>query len=207
MMRPNEIELLFVRPFYKRMSSTTFDKAIGLCGALKRLPRTGWVRSGVNSPESVADHSMRTAFLAMTLCPPEVDKSRAVQMALIHDLAEANVGDITPLDGVSVEDKHARERAAWTQISENLDNDEMQRLWQEMEEGKTPEARFVFQLDKLEMLIQAEEYEDLQPGLDLSQFFRGYKGFAGYDNFFTFPTTEAVYRAILARREAKGRPK
>ena len=83
----------------------------------------------------------------------------------------------------------------------------MQQLWQEMEEGKTNEARFVFQLDKLEMLLQAEEYEDAQPGLDLSGFFRGYKGFAGYDNFFTFPTTEAVYRAILARREAKGRPK
>lgn len=184
---------------------TVFDQVIGLCGALKRIPRTGWVNNHVKDPESVADHSMRTAFLALTLCPPEVDRSKAVMMALIHDLAESNVGDITPLDGVTLEDKYARENAAWTQISESLGNEELQNMWKEMEEGKTNEAKFVYQLDKLEMLIQAEEYENLQPELDLSQFFKGYKGFAGYENFFTFPTTESVYRAIMARRAAKGR--
>ena len=74
-----------------------------------------------------------------------------------------------------------------------------------MEDGKTNEAKFVYQLDKLEMLIQAEEYENLQPGLDLSQFFKGYKGFDGYDNFFTFPTLDNVYRAILTRRAQKNK--
>lgn len=185
--------------------STKFDQAIEYCGKLKRLPRKGWVLNHVNDPESVADHSMRTSFLALTLCPPEVDKSKAVQMALIHDLAESIITDITPLDGVTLEDKYQRESAAWTQISKSLDNDDMQKLWQEMEDGKTDEAKFVYQLDKLEMLIQAEEYENLQPELDLSQFFKGYKGFDGYDNFFTFPTLDNVYRAIISRRAQKGR--
>jgi putative hydrolase of HD superfamily len=126
-------------------------------------------------------------------------------MALIHDLAEAKVGDITPLDGVPLEDKYARENAAWSRISESLGSTELQDLWKEMEEGKTNEAKFVFQLDKLEMLIQAEEYENLQPGLDLSQFFKGYKDFPGYDSFFTFSTTSAVYQSILARRKARGK--
>jgi 5'-deoxynucleotidase YfbR-like HD superfamily hydrolase len=76
-----------------------------------------------------------------------------------------------------------------------------------MEEGVTNEAKFVFQLDKLEMLIQADEYERLQPGLDLSQFFKGYKGFTGYDDFFTFLTTLEVYNAIKARRRATGKSK
>ena len=58
---------------------------------------------------------------------------------------------------------------------------------------------------KLEMLIQAEEYESIQPDLDLSQFFKGYKGFDGYEHFFTFPTLDSVYRAIIARRAQKGR--
>jgi putative hydrolase of HD superfamily len=182
---------------------TTFDRAIELCGKLKRLPRTGWVRNAVNDPESVADHSMRVAFLAMTICPPEVNQSKAVQMALIHDLAESTVGDITPLEAVTVEDKLGREKAAWREVSRSLSNDTMEQLWLEMEGGETLEAKFVYQLDKLEMLIQAEEYEKLQPGLDLDAFFRGYPGFPGYDAFFTFPTVKEVYEAIKARRASR----
>jgi 5'-deoxynucleotidase YfbR-like HD superfamily hydrolase len=74
-----------------------------------------------------------------------------------------------------------------------------------MEAGQSLEAKFVVQLDKLEMLLQAEEYEKSQENLDLSQFFKGYKGFVGFDHFFTFSTTAEVYNAILARRAAAGR--
>ncbi|KAH0793189.1 HD domain-containing protein 2 [Histomonas meleagridis] len=183
------------------MQSTKYDHAIELCGILKRIPRTGWVKNHVNDPESVADHSMRTAFLAMTLCPPEVNREKAVQMALIHDLAESIVSDITPFDGVTESDKFNRENSAFTNITESLEDDYMQKLWLEMEEGKTIEAKFVKQLDKLEMLIQAEEYEKLQPGLDLSQFFKGYPGFEGFETFFTFQSIKDVYQAILERRK------
>jgi hypothetical protein len=36
------------------------------------------------------------------LCPPEtgIDRDRCVKLALIHDMAEALVGDITPPDNV-----------------------------------------------------------------------------------------------------------
>jgi putative hydrolase of HD superfamily len=33
-------------------------------GQLKLLPRTGWLRAGIEHPESVAEHSLRTAMLA-----------------------------------------------------------------------------------------------------------------------------------------------
>ena len=186
------------------LMSTKYDRSIELCGILKRIPRTGWVRNNVNDPESVADHSMRTAYLGLILCPPELDKDKVVQMALVPDVAESLATDITPLDNVTREEKYQRERRAWEEITTSLGNGDMQALWQEMEDGKTKEARFVFELDKLEMLIQAEEYEKLQPGLDLSQFFKGYKGFAGFDNFFTFQTTKEVYQAIVERRKQRG---
>lgn len=179
--------------------STKYDKAIELCGVLKRVPRTGWVRSKVEHPESIADHSMRTAYLAMMICPEGVNKSKAVQMALIHDAAEAIVSDITPYDGVSLEDKFQREDRAWTEICDSFGDHEMQTIWREMEEGKTPEAIFVKELDKLEMLIQAEEYENLQEGLDLSDFFRN------FDNFFTYSTTKDIYEAIKTRRTSRGK--
>ena len=177
--------------------STKFDHAIELCGVLKRIPRTGWVRSGVKDPESVADHSMRTAFLALNICPPDVNKDKAVKMALIHDVAESIVSDITPFDGVTLEDKFNREDKAFGDICGSLGNDEMHVMWREMEEGKTPEAKFVKELDKLEMLIQAEEYENLQEGLELDQFYNN------FDGFFTFDNTKEIYEAICKRRAAR----
>ena len=77
---------------------------------LKHTPRTGWVRTGVPEPESIADHMYRTALMALLYAPPDVDRNRAVAMALCHDLAEAIAGDITPFDGVTPTDKHAREK-------------------------------------------------------------------------------------------------
>lgn len=51
--------------------------------------------------ESIADHMYRMSIITM-LCPPEegIDKDRCVKLALIHDMAEALVGDITPPDKV-----------------------------------------------------------------------------------------------------------
>lgn len=62
---------------------------------LKDEPRGGWVLRGVSAPESVADHSWGTAFLCLLYAAEAgVDRDRAVAMALIHDLAEAETGDI-----------------------------------------------------------------------------------------------------------------
>ena len=68
--------------------------------ALKALPRAGWVRAGVRHPESVAAHSWGVAWLVLVLCPPALDRGRALAIAVAHDLPEVTVGDITPHDGV-----------------------------------------------------------------------------------------------------------
>jgi putative hydrolases of HD superfamily len=71
-----------------------------LAGRLKQLKRQGWVDRGVEQPESVADHSYRLALMTMVIASrdPEIDASRAVRLALVHDLPEALAGDITPFD-------------------------------------------------------------------------------------------------------------
>ena len=43
---------------------------------LKQLPRTGWVRSGIHNPESVAAHSWGMAILALKLIPDGLDLSK-----------------------------------------------------------------------------------------------------------------------------------
>ena len=42
--------------------------------------------------------------------------SRCIKMALVHDMAEAIVGDITPFCGISKEEKHKREVDAITEM-------------------------------------------------------------------------------------------
>ena len=50
------------------------------------------------------------------------------------------------------------------------------KLWEEYEERKTPESKLVKDLDRFEMVLQAEEYESENPGLDLTDFFQSVRG-------------------------------
>lgn len=127
--------------------------------ALKDLPRAGWVRAGVQQPESVAGHSWGVALLVTTLCPPELDRGRALAIAVLHDLAEVRVGDITPHDGVPEAEKHAMEAAAMRALLAPLPAaPELLALWAEY--GDSPEGRFVKACDKLDMALQAARYSD-----------------------------------------------
>jgi len=134
-------------------------------GNLKRLKRTGWLLRGVPVPESIADHSFRTALITMFLGDElrrggvEIDVERAVKIALIHDLGEARITDI-PLPAQRYFDKVEGERRA---LLEMLGEDGMGgylRLFDEYENESTPEGRLVRFADRLEMLIQAIEYEE-----------------------------------------------
>ena len=49
--------------------------------------------------------------------------------------------------------------------------EEIEALWREYEGAQSPEARLVKDFDKLEMILQAHEYEGAQPGLELQEFF------------------------------------
>lgn len=77
---------------------------------LKTQKRTGWVREGIKGPESIADHMYRMAMLSLlSEEDEELDIAKCVQMAVVHDLAEAIVGDIAPSDGISKEEKQRLE--------------------------------------------------------------------------------------------------
>lgn len=77
---------------------------------LKTQKRTGWVREQVNSPESIADHMYRMSMLALlSEEDAALDIAKCVMMAVVHDLAEASVGDITPFDGITKAQKQKLE--------------------------------------------------------------------------------------------------
>ncbi|XP_048063466.1 HD domain-containing protein 2 isoform X2 [Megalobrama amblycephala] len=105
---------------------------------------------------------------------------RCMKLALVHDLAECIVGDIAPADNVSKAEKHRREKEAMVHITGLLDDGlrkEIYSLWEEYENQSSPEAKLVKELDQLEMIIQAHEYEELEgkPGR-LQEFFTSTEG-------------------------------
>jgi 5'-deoxynucleotidase YfbR-like HD superfamily hydrolase/N-acetylglutamate synthase-like GNAT family acetyltransferase len=98
-------------------------------------------------------------LLALLLAPPELNRARLLSLATVHDLAEAIVGDITPHDSISTGDKRVREYAATKQLAGCAGMPELIALWQEYHQNSTPEARFIHELDALEMASQAISYQ------------------------------------------------
>ena len=108
-------------------------------------------------------------MLAPKSLASQLDVARCTKMALVHDMAESLVGDITPVDGIDKVEKSRRESETIDFISRGLlgglpssyptVGEDLRALWHEYEEGKTLEARFVHDVDKLELMLQMVEYE------------------------------------------------
>jgi len=141
---------------------------IQTAGKLKQVKRQGWIERGVQHPESVAEHSFMLALMAMLFAEKEkLNVNKAVQMALVHDLPEALCGDIASRakeeqQQCSNKEKHEREEKALKEILKNLDSKTAKKilsLWHEFEQRKSREAKLVYELDRLEAIFQAVEYE------------------------------------------------
>ncbi|XP_008452396.2 uncharacterized protein LOC103493441 isoform X2 [Cucumis melo] len=151
-----------------------------LCHRLKTTKRTGWVQRRVKDPESIADHMYRMGIMALISSDiPGVNRDKCIKMAIVHDIAEAIVGDITPYDGISKSEKLRREQEALDHMCKLLGGgsraQEISELWMDYENNSSPEAKIVKDLDKVEMILQALEYENEQ-GKDLDEFFQSTAG-------------------------------
>lgn len=148
---------------------------------LKTTGRQGWKdKLAMRNPESVADHCYAVTVIAMVLSDrKKLDTQRIIRMSLLHDLAESITGDLTP-DMVSKSKKTKLENTAMRKILQNLDESlqkEYWDIWQEYQKGKTAEAVFLHQIDKLEMTLQAREYRKQgYSNKQISQFFKSAAG-------------------------------
>ncbi|KAJ2724145.1 hypothetical protein GGI07_002180 [Coemansia sp. Benny D115] len=170
---------------------------LSLIERLKRTKRTGWINSGINGPESIADHMHRMGIMAMLIDDASLDRTKCIKMAIVHDLAEALVGDITPYDGISKECKQQMEREGMRKLVDTLGSTpqalEIEALWNEYEDDVTNEAHLVHDLDKCEMIQQAMEYE-ASDQKSLDQFFASTRG------IFRHPQVKAWVEEIYRRR-------
>lgn len=146
-----------------------------LCHRLKTSKRRGWINHGIKGPESIADHMYRMSLMALIAGDlPGVNRERCIKIAIVHDIAEAIVGDIIPADGVPKAEKSRLEESALNEMCEVLGGglraDEIKDLWADYENNASIEASLVKDFDKVEMILQALEYE-IKHGKVLDEFF------------------------------------
>lgn len=130
---------------------------------LKKVRRSGWIhKANIPSPESVADHSYSMCMMSMVLSEIlNLDTEHIMKMANLHDLAESIVGDSMP-DVISHDEKIIKEDTAMREIISKLPDNLCKKyldIWNEYIENSTVSAKFVHNMDKLEMALQAKEYE------------------------------------------------
>lgn len=131
---------------------------MSLAEKLKCNTRHSWTSSGRR--ESVAEHSWRLCIFAWLVKDkfPELDMERVIKLCMFHDLGEAVTGDIPCFQ--KGEAQRRTEREAMKGITELLPEgyrEELAGIFQEIEDGKTAEAKLMHALDKMEALIQHNE--------------------------------------------------
>jgi putative hydrolases of HD superfamily len=145
-------------------------------GVLKRAARTGWWFAGVKQPESIAEHSHRTALVGMILAAMEgADPARVTMLCVLHDTQETRITDIPH---IAKRYLSVAPNAAVT--ADQIDGcspavtDAIAAAVAEYEAGETLEAVVARDADKLECLVQAVEYrhqgiDNLQRWIDSSR--------------------------------------
>jgi putative hydrolase of HD superfamily len=121
-------------------------------GALKNVDRSGWKTVGIE-PESVSDHSYRTALVAYVIAKGEgVENTEGILLAsLLHDIHEARTTDLHLV---------AKKYAEVDEDSARRDSlSPFPSLIPLFEDGEAMEI--VHDADKLECILQAKEYADL----------------------------------------------
>jgi putative hydrolases of HD superfamily len=146
------------------MSHSTLSLLIEL-QRLKRLDRTGWTLRGLpNGTESVAAHSFGVSVTAMLLADQlktkgvSLDIEKLLRIALLHDWAEALVGDMprTATEFFGAGARRRAEIAAFAQMVEGVDSSEYYKsLLEDYEQRRSLEARIVKVADVIDLLVEA----------------------------------------------------
>ena len=131
---------------------------------LKTIHREGWKENlQINYPESVADHSYSVSVMSMIFADLEgLNTEKIIKMALLHDLAESIIGDITP-GSMKNDDKITKENQAMKKILLNLPSKIRKsylEIWDDYQNNSSQESNLLHDIDKLEMAFQAKFYQE-----------------------------------------------
>jgi putative hydrolase of HD superfamily len=109
--------------------------------------------------DSDVEHSWHFAVMALVLAeyaPADIDRFKVVQMALLHDIVEIDVGDVFVYERNDHEGHYFLEKAAARRLFGLLPADQAREyiaLWEEFEARETKEAKFAAAIDRLDPLL------------------------------------------------------
>lgn len=134
---------------------------------LETLPRSGYVIRGIlpEYVETVREHINSSKALAHNWTPDDKDKDLVLRMIEIHDIGEAVIGDFTPHDPITSEEKMRLERLAIDLIFEQGPQS-LKEIWQTFEDKTCDEAFLAHDIEKAQCLFRALEYEIYDPSLE-----------------------------------------
>lgn len=156
---------------------TEITKYLYEMGQMKRVKRSGWWLAGIVNPESVAEHTFRTAIVGYILAQLEgADPMKTATLCLWHDTQETRTNDAHKLAQRYVDMKKGEQIALGEQM-ERLPSkiaQDISALVTEYNGRESLEARLAHDADLLECIIQAREYQrqgypDVQDWIDNCQ--------------------------------------
>lgn len=157
---------------------------------LKSVQRRVYTSEGRH--ENTAEHTFHLAMMVWVFADfleRKVDVSRALQLALVHDIVEIHAGDTFFFDDAGHKDKREREERAIEKLTEKLPpklGSMIKTAWEEFENSKTPEAKYVQAMDKLHPFIQhilSQSRALKEHDIAKDEIIRRKAGFFAYDAF------------------------
>lgn len=167
---------------------------------LKFLKRKGWVDRSLDA-DSIAAHAYGAMVLGWLIADKEgADKSKVLEMLLIHDLVMAETEDVTPSSG-KYSQKKDLEKEAKELVGQVLPGDLKNQygiLFDEFQAQKSSEAKVALEADKLETLMQGEIYETETGKNDILDEF-----LETYVSVFQTETGKNIFEEVKARHEER----
>jgi len=170
-----------------------FTDAPEIIKKLQALPRTGWVQWGIENPETVYEHICAIRMLAagykeeLNLSDEELQD--LLNILEVHDWPEALVGDGVILgDEENVEKKRAyketREMEAMETICASLEEGSyILSLYTRYTQGSDRIAKLAKQIEKLQAVQKAAEYEKKYKKVGLTDEFLHYTADLIHESF------------------------
>lgn len=143
------------------MGDERLEKQIEFCREIdkeKFIKRQTYLTDGIHK-ENDAEHAWHMAIMTVLLSEyanENIDILKTVIMLLIHDIVEIDAGDTYAYDSEAVKTQREREVKAAERIFGILPQDQAEKfknLWEEFEQGETPEAKFAHTMDNFQPVM------------------------------------------------------
>ena len=140
------------------MEQSRLEKQFAFCleADKEKLIQRQTLLSNGEKKENDAEHAWHMSLMCILLSEysnEPIDVLKTISMILIHDVVEIDAGDTYAYDDKAKLSQRGRELKAADRLFNILPDDQAKKLrtlWDEFEEGKTPEARFAHTMDNIQ---------------------------------------------------------